>query len=606
MSIELEHLTKRYQGTPVVDNVSLAVATGELFVLLGPSGSGKSTLLRMIAGLAEVEEGSVRLFGRDVTAVSPREREIGFVFQHYGLFQNMSVADNVEFALRVRKVPERKRHERREELLQLVGLSGFSQRFPRQLSGGQQQRVALARALAHEPRVLLLDEPFGALDARIRSELRQSLRQVQRELGLTMVFVTHDQEEAFELADRMAVLRDGRLLEVGVPQELYLRPRSPFVATFLGAANLLVGKSTERSVSLGSVELALGSEAAAGGVPRRTQVLFRPEDMEITPIEHGEHPRLGHGTVEQRVVIGGFERLRLRLPKLPTVRAVSPAPPFGADYMLVEAVRPQHEAASFPLAVGASAWVAVRRFHVLASASLRLLVDSGAEPQEQAAAALGEQIAARIDGHMTLLTDGRDGAVVTPAVPEEPVLGAETESGGHGFAIAVLGLRPNRMRPRMEWLSRLRHHLLLVAGPCAVPTRFLVCVEVSERGKEDVHFAERFAWQLGAVATVLTVLPDEPEGATANGHTPAYVDRFLEACTRALSARGVVAHARVRRGPVLREILTELEEGAHDLVVVGAPLRQRPDRPERHPGSASVVERLIHDPPRCPLLVVRR
>jgi sulfate transport system ATP-binding protein len=209
MSIELEHLTKRYDGTPVVDDVSLAIATGELFVLLGPSGSGKSTLLRMIAGLVEVDAGRVRLHGQDVTEASPKDRGIGFVFQHYALFRHMTVADNVEFALRVRKVPAARRRERREELLQLVGLSGFAGRFPRQLSGGQQQRVALARALAHDPEVLLLDEPFGALDARIRLALRQALRGIERELSLTTVFVTHDQEEAFELADRVAVLHEG-------------------------------------------------------------------------------------------------------------------------------------------------------------------------------------------------------------------------------------------------------------------------------------------------------------------------------------------------------------------------------------------------------------
>src|SRR5687768_685317 len=402
MSIQLDHLTKRYDGHAVVDDVSLSIAGGELFVLLGPSGSGKSTLLRMIAGLVDVEHGRVALHGRDVTRMRPSERQIGFVFQHYALFGNMTVADNVEFALRVRKVARAECRRRREELLQLVGLSGFARRYPRQLSGGQQQRVALARALAQEPSVLLLDEPFGALDAKIRLELRQALREIQRELALTTVFVTHDQKEAFELADRLAVLHQGRLLEVGSPQELYLRPRSPFVATFLGAANLLVGQSAARTVRLGRVELPISSEVAAGGrAPRRVQVLFRPEDVELSGDEGGAHPRLGRGAVAERSFVGAFERLRLHLPPLEGVRGVSPAPSFGGERLLVDALRPQHESMAFPLPVGAEAWVAVRRFHLLAPASLRLLLDSGASTSAQAAQSLGRQIAERVGAHLT-------------------------------------------------------------------------------------------------------------------------------------------------------------------------------------------------------------
>jgi len=594
MSIEIEHLSKRYQGQPVVDNVSLSVASGELFVLLGPSGSGKSTLLRMIAGLAEIDEGSIALHGQPVTDVSPKDRGIGFVFQHYVLFRHMTVADNVEFALRVRKVPADRRRERREALLQLVGLSGFAQRYPRQLSGGQQQRVALARALAHEPRVLLLDEPFGALDAKIRLELRQALRNIQRELALTTVFVTHDQEEAFELADRLAVMRDGRLLEVGAPQELYLHPRSPFVATFLGAANLLVGRSSARAVNLGPVELAIGTELPSGRTPRRTQVLFRPEDVEVTDVEQGRHPRLGRGTVQEHAVIGGFERLRLRLPLLPETRPVAPAAPFGADYLLVDALRPQHEAVRLPLAVGAQAWVAVRRFHVLAPANLRLLVDSGQEPHALAAAALGQALAARVDAHVSLV----DHALADPehrlGRADETELGAETETAAEGFDVAVLGLEAQKYGGRIDWLAHVRHHLLLVARPAALPTRFLVCVSGGEAGKIDVRFAERFAWQLGAAATVLTVLPEEHGG---QQHVPAHVERFLATSTRALSARGVVAHSRVRHGPVMREILAELSEGGHDLVIVGSP--------NPGPDFSGVVGHLLHEPPPCPLLIVK-
>src|SRR5262245_30708388 len=212
MSIVLEQLGKRYEGHPVVNNVSLEIADGEFFVLLGPSGSGKSTILRMIAGLTAIDQGRVLLRGRDVGALPPQQRGVGFVFQHYALFRHMSVADNVEFGLRIRRAPAAERRRRRDELLELVGLAGLGARMPRQLSGGQQQRVALARALAYQPEVLLLDEPFGALDAKIRVDLRRTVRDVQRELKVSTVFVTHAQEEAFELADRVGVMNFGRLL----------------------------------------------------------------------------------------------------------------------------------------------------------------------------------------------------------------------------------------------------------------------------------------------------------------------------------------------------------------------------------------------------------
>src|SRR5689334_14411653 len=259
MSIMLEQLNKRYEGPPVVNNVTLEVLDGEFFVLLGPSGSGKSTILRMIAGLAGVDQGRVLLRGRDVTRLPPQERGVGFVFQNYALFRHMSVAENVEFGLKIRNVAAAARRRKRDELLELVGLAGLGGRMPRQLSGGQQQRVALARALAHQPEVLLLDEPFGALDAKVRLDLRRTIREIQRELGITTLFVTHDQEEAFELADRLAVLSFGRLLEAGPPDELYLRPETEFVATFLGTANLMVGEATAEGVRLGPVQFPLGT-----------------------------------------------------------------------------------------------------------------------------------------------------------------------------------------------------------------------------------------------------------------------------------------------------------------------------------------------------------
>src|ERR1700737_2022363 len=251
MSITLDQVTKHYAGAPVVNDVSLDIGDGEFFVLLGPSGSGKSTLLRAIAGLTGVDHGRIALHGRDVTHVAARKRGVGLVFQNYALFRHMTVAENIEFALRVRHMRATARRQRRQELLRLVALEGLDQRLPAQLSGGQQQRVAVARALAHKPEVLLLDEPFGALDAKIREELRRTIRQVQRELGITTVLVTHDQEEAFALADRIGVMNLGRLLEIGRPDELYTRPATRFVATFLGAANLILARQTRDGIPFG-------------------------------------------------------------------------------------------------------------------------------------------------------------------------------------------------------------------------------------------------------------------------------------------------------------------------------------------------------------------
>src|SRR6187402_3875658 len=282
MSIALEQVTKRYQGQPVVNDVSLNVAEGEFFVLLGPSGSGKSTLLRAIAGLVDIDQGNIALHGSDVTNVGARQRGVGFVFQHYALIRHLTVAENIEFALRVRRMKAAERRARRAELLKLVALEGMDQRLPAQLSGGQQQRVAVARALAHKPQVLLLDEPFGALDAKIREELRRTIREVQRELGITTVLVTHDQEEAFALADRIGVMNLGRLLEVGGPHNLYARPATRFVATFLGAANLLLAQQGPEGVRVGSTPVdATVRQPLPTGREHEVVTVLRPEEIEL-------------------------------------------------------------------------------------------------------------------------------------------------------------------------------------------------------------------------------------------------------------------------------------------------------------------------------------
>jgi sulfate transport system ATP-binding protein len=241
MSIVVEGVSKRFGEFVALDDVSLEVPEGSLTALLGPSGGGKSTLLRVIAGLEQPDGGRVVLSGEDLTATPARKRGVGFVFQHYAAFKHMTVRDNVAFGLKIRKREKEEIRSRVDELVRLVHLEGFAERYPAQLSGGQRQRMALARALAVEPRVLLLDEPFGALDATVRKELRAWLRRLHDEVHVTTIFVTHDQEEAMEVAEQIAVLNEGRVEQVGSPQELYQRPANEFVMGFVGPVNRLGG-----------------------------------------------------------------------------------------------------------------------------------------------------------------------------------------------------------------------------------------------------------------------------------------------------------------------------------------------------------------------------
>jgi sulfate/thiosulfate transport system ATP-binding protein len=239
MAIAIRRVTKRFDGYVALDNVSLAIPSGSLTALLGPSGSGKSTLLRVIAGLEHPDEGDIFISGQEATKLPARKRGVGFVFQHYAAFKHMTVYENVAFGLKVRKRSKAEIKARVDDLLDLVQLTGFAARYPAQLSGGQRQRMSLARALAIEPQVLLLDEPFGALDARVRKELREWLRRLHDEVHVTTVFVTHDQEEAMEVSDRIAVINEGRVEQVGKPRDLYEHPTNEFVMTFIGPVSRL-------------------------------------------------------------------------------------------------------------------------------------------------------------------------------------------------------------------------------------------------------------------------------------------------------------------------------------------------------------------------------
>ena len=274
-AITVTGASKRYGDFSALDNVDFVVPTGSLTALLGPSGSGKSTLLRAIAGLDTPDSGAITINGRDVTGVPPQRRGIGFVFQHYAAFKHLTVRDNVAFGLKIRKLPKTEIKDKVDNLLEVVGLAGFQTRYPNQLSGGQRQRMALARALAVDPQVLLLDEPFGALDAKVREDLRAWLRRLHDEVHVTTVLVTHDQSEALDVADRIAVLNKGRIEQVGTPEEVYDSPANPFVMSFLGTVSSLngilvrphdirVGRTPEMAIAAGD------GTAESTGVTRAT------------------------------------------------------------------------------------------------------------------------------------------------------------------------------------------------------------------------------------------------------------------------------------------------------------------------------------------------
>jgi sulfate/thiosulfate transport system ATP-binding protein len=281
MSIVVEGASKQFGDFVALDDVSITVPDGSLTALLGPSGSGKSTLLRVIAGLEQPDSGHILISGRDATGVPAQDRGVGFVFQHYAAFKHMTVRNNIAFGLTIRKRPKREIEQRVDELVRLVHLEGFTGRYPSQLSGGQRQRMALARALAVEPRVLLLDEPFGALDANVRKELRQWLRRLHDEVHVTTIFVTHDQEEAMDVAEQIVVMNDGQVEQAGSPTDLYEHPRTEFVMSFVGAVN------------------------------RRGAMFIRPHDLEILRVPT---PEAEEAMIERIVRLGFEARVELLLP----------------------------------------------------------------------------------------------------------------------------------------------------------------------------------------------------------------------------------------------------------------------------------------------------
>ena len=541
MSIALDQVTKRYQGVPVVNDVSLSVRQGEFLVLLGPSGCGKSTLLRSIAGLTEIDHGRISLHGRDVTHLNARKREVGFVFQHYALFRHMTIGENIEFALRVRKVKRSERVARRKELLKLVALDGMDDRMPAQLSGGQQQRIAVARALAHRPEVLLMDEPFGALDVKIREELRRTIREIQRELKITTILVTHDQEEAFALADRIGVMHQGRLLECGQPDDLYTRPATRFVATFLGAANLLLGYKSARGVRFNS--------AAVGGgeIPREVVAVLRPEEVELCADEPQVRSNfVGHGLVEEVLFAGAVERLRVRMASDGPV-PVAPGREGAAELgSLLEVSRTLPEQRDFPVAPGRRVAVGARRIHVLPTpiSSFTAVAENADAARELRGSPLLATLGTRMQTRVTTQVGSGE-----RAPPGMPVIA--TGSGSSEGA---------------RW--QLRHgavQLLCVPPSAPLPNHVVIHTLDAESRRATLAVAASLLRHVAAEAIYLGIHA-EP---SLEKDRAAHMRDLLDARSVALNEHGLDMRTELRPGDVAVELQKELGTYENSMLVLG-------------------------------------
>ena len=556
MSITLDQVTKRYQGSPVVNDVSLNVRDGEFYVLLGPSGSGKSTLLRSIAGLTGVDHGRISLHGRDVTHVSARDRGVGLVFQNYALFRHMSVADNIEFALRVRRMKAADRRERRKELLRLVALEGMDDRLPTQLSGGQQQRVAVARALAHKPEVLLLDEPFGVLDAKIREELRRTIRQVQRELGITTVLVTHDQEEAFALADRIGVMNLGRLLESDKPDELYARPATRFVATFLGAANLLLARQTSEGIRFGTTPVnARAVERVETGREHEVVAVLRPEEVELAPTrEQLQAGYLAQGQVEEIVFTGAIERMRVRLQSgAEEAQLAGPAGESGAA--LIEVTRTQPEQRAFPLSPGQPVFIGVRRIHVLPTplSSFSAFAADEADAKKLSQHPLLAGLASGMKTRVSVRIDTTLDIIRAP--------GTKPDLAG----VAVIAAGPDSARHVQVLLQRGAGEVLVLPEAIVAPKRILIHWVDETPRRATLAVSASLLRHVPAEAVYVGILPE----GTSEAARPQGVRTLLDARSEAQASHGLEMRTELRVGEAVEELAGQLAESPEQLLILG-------------------------------------
>jgi ABC-type Fe3+/spermidine/putrescine transport system ATPase subunit len=365
-------LSKQFGKTSVLENISFDVAEGEAVVLLGASGSGKTTILRIIAGLEQPLKGKVILHGKDVTDLPARERGVGVIFQSYALFPKMTVEKNIGYGLRIRKRPRKEIRKTVNELLSLVQLEEHRKKYPSQLSGGQQQRVAIARTLAYKPEVLLFDEPFGALDTQTRSHLRREIRALLRKVKVPSIFITHDQEEALELGDRVAVINQGHIEQIGTPYDIYTHPATEYVATFLGAANILEATVRKDFLEIGGSQISASLDPAKFRQNDCVKIVFRPEDVSLSRSDllRSGLTKIGTANIEEISFVGAYERVRLRMDRGGDECRRDETPYYlttetPESTKAIIATRPKPEATATRLHVGERVVVAITSFTVL-------------------------------------------------------------------------------------------------------------------------------------------------------------------------------------------------------------------------------------------------
>jgi ABC-type sugar transport system ATPase subunit/nucleotide-binding universal stress UspA family protein len=511
----------------------------------------------------------------------------------------MTVAENIAFGLRIRKIGTAEQQQRIGELLELVELTGLGARYPNQLSGGQLQRVALARALAYQPTVLLLDEPFSALDVKIRTQLRQNLKEIQRQLAVTTILVTHDQREAFELADRIGVVERGHIVEVGAPETLYHRPQTEFTATFVGGGNVLVGQASAGQINLGSVHLPFPEGAPSHDEGAPVRILFRPETvlLQADPFDSANDVHvLGRGQIVERLFAGSTQLLKLALTEMQGVRPLSPPPIFGQQATIIQAS--QTSAATVTEFVpGRHIWLGLRHYHVLQPGGLKVLIYADDSPAVEAALTVGCQLALAAGGPVGLLAVVEEEGKVEPGqqflqtlarpyLAELPRLQFQVRQGraireivaeaqsGH-YEVTVLG-GAARGTNALGWqiLNHTYRPVLIVPASRPHIKRILICTAAGEPGKSDVRFGGRLAHRTKAQATLFHV--HSPQ---AKPYELARSKKHIHQGLTSLQALGVGSEIKeVVAASFVAAILAEAEAGDYDLVVIGAPAPHNPQQ----------------------------